>query len=188
MSLTAAVRSKIHIARQQLGLDDEAYRAVLARITGKRSSKDLSANQAGRLLQEFERLGWKPKPSSRAKGKPHNAEVLPGEIKVIEAQLTDMALPWSYADAIAHRMFGIQRVAWLRTPRQFKAILSALHVEQEKRALLQDVESLCESLGIERPEQESGLEELPGGWKRQRPILQLLVKNLRAAAINRGVL
>ncbi len=187
MSLTAAVRSKIHIARQQLGLDDDAYRAVLARITGQRSSKDLNANQAGRLLQEFERLGWKPRPARKAQGKPHNVDALPTQINVIEAQLTEMQLPWSYADGIASRMFGVQRVAWLRRPEQLKAVLSALHVEQQKRTLLEEVEGLCHLLGIDRPEQQSGLEELPRGWQRQRPILLLLVQSLRAAALNRGL-
>lgn len=188
MSLTAAVRSKIHIARQQLGLDDEAYRAVLARITGQRSSKDLNSRQAGRLLQEFERLGWKPKPSSRAKGKPHNAEVLPREIKVIEAQLADMKLPWSYADAIAKQMFQVDRVSWLCKPKQLQAVLAALHVEQEKRGLLASVEELCKALGIDAPNRLAGLEQLPTGWERQRPILRSLVETLHAAASNRGAI
>jgi phage gp16-like protein len=188
MSLTPAVRSKIHIARQQLGLDDEAYRAVLARITGQRSSKDLNATQAGRLLQEFERLGWKPKPGGKAKGKPHNFKTLPGEIEVIQAQLTNMGLPWSYADAIAKQMFRVQRVSWLRKPEQLQAILAALHVEQEKRGLLATVEELCKALGIDAPNRLAGLEQLPEGWERQRPILRSLVETLHAVAIDRGVL
>jgi len=79
-------------------------------------------------------------------------------------------------------MFGVARVAWLKKPDQVKAILAALHVEQEKRGLLESVEALCEQLGIEHPEQVMGLEQLPKDWKRQRPILKALVKAMQDAA------
>lgn len=55
-----ATFAKIHIAKKELGLDDDAYRDVLERITGKRSSKGMSANQHKAVLDEFRRLGWKP--------------------------------------------------------------------------------------------------------------------------------
>ncbi|MFV9497863.1 hypothetical protein ACNUI6_08035, partial [Pseudomonas aeruginosa] len=58
----------------------------------------------------------------------------------------------------------------------------ALHVEQEKRYLLAEVDRLCLGLGIEHPEQAAGLEQLPKGWRRQRPILKALVETLQAAA------
>lgn len=35
---------------------------------------------------------------------------------------------------------------------------------------------------IEHPEQAAGLEQLPKGWRRQRPILKALVETLQAAA------
>lgn len=186
MAIAKAILGKIHIARQQLGLEDDIYRAVLARVAGVSSAKSLSERQAGAVLAEFERLGWRPKPSTKAKGKPHNFIRLPEEVRVIEAQLADMGLSWAYADAIAKRMFGVPRVAWLKTPDKYRAILAALHVEQEKRSLLDQVEALCKRLDLEGPEQLAGLEGLPKGWQRQRPILKTLVKTLQAAAEARG--
>lgn len=56
--------AKIHIAKAQLGLDDEDYRALLARVTGKRSSRDLNAREVDMVLGEFKRLGWRPKTNS----------------------------------------------------------------------------------------------------------------------------
>lgn len=44
-------------------------------------------------------------------------------------------------------MYGIQKVVWLTKPDQFKGVLAALHVEQEKRGLLEQVEALCKELG-----------------------------------------
>lgn len=42
------------------------YRAVLERVCGVTSAKDLSDRQCGRLLGEFRRLGWKPKAAKPA--------------------------------------------------------------------------------------------------------------------------
>ncbi|MDH0290622.1 regulatory protein GemA [Pseudomonas sp. GD04087] len=186
MALAKALLSKIHIARQQLGLAEDVYRQKLQGMFGKASSKDLSPRQAEKLLEEFKRLGWKPQPSKRAAGKPHNFSKLPAEIEVIEAQLTEMRLPWSYADKIAKQMFKVEKVAWLKKPDQVKAVLAALHVEQEKRHLRAEVDRLCQSLGIEHPEQAAGLDQLPKDWQRQRPILKALVDALNAAVEAKG--
>ncbi|MDF5977878.1 regulatory protein GemA [Pseudomonas aeruginosa] len=181
-TLARGLLSKIHIARQQLGLQDDVYRQKLQVMFGKGSARDLNLRQAEQLLTEFKRLGWQPQPSKRAAGKPHNFSQLPAEVQVIEAQLAEMRLPWSYADKIAKQMFGVAKVAWLKKPDQLTAILAALHVEQEKRYLLAEVDRLCQGLGIEHPEQAAGLEQLPKGWRRQRPILKALVETLQAAA------
>ena len=53
--------AKIHIAKKELGLDDDSYRDVLERMTGQTTAKGLNDKQAGALLDEFKRLGWKPK-------------------------------------------------------------------------------------------------------------------------------
>lgn len=186
MALSKGILSKIHIARQQLGLAEDVYRQKLQGMFGKASAKDLSQRQAEKLLDEFKRLGWKPRPSSKSAGKPHNFAQLPAEVQVIEAQLTNMKLPWSYADKIAKQMFGVSKVAWLKKPDQLTAVLAALHVEQEKRNLLAEVDRLCQRLGIEHPEQVAGLEQLPKGWQRQRPILTALVNALNLAIEARG--
>ena len=54
----------IHVAKKQLGLDDETYRAVLVRVTGKASSKEMSEAERGRVLEEFRRLGFSNPPLS----------------------------------------------------------------------------------------------------------------------------
>lgn len=181
MTVMKAFITKIHIAKQQLGLDDDIYRGLLNRVAGVSSSKALTGKQATAVLAEFERLGWKPKPSTKAKGKPHNFKELPGQITKVEALLADMGLSWAYADAIARQMFKVQRVAWLRKPEQLDDIIAALHVEQEKRRLLARVEALCSQLGVDAPDRIAGLEQLPKGWQRQRPILHALVETLSAA-------
>ncbi|WP_339844373.1 regulatory protein GemA [uncultured Halopseudomonas sp.] len=171
-------QAKIHIARQQLGMDDQGYRALLARVAGVQSSKDLGARQVGAVLREFERLGFKPKPSTKAKGKPRNFADMPGEITKIEALLTDLGLPWSYADSIAKRMFKIERCAWLKSRKHFEGVIAALHVEQKKQQLKGSLEELLNELGYVGPERAALLESLPAGWDRKVPIMESLIDAL----------
>lgn len=188
MPVTKSTLSKIHIAKQQLQMDDDIYRGLLARIAGVKSSKELNSKQAGNVLREFERLGFQPKPSAKAKGKPKNFDQMPARITKIEALLADMRLPWAYADALARQMFKVEFVAWLKAPKQLDALIAALHVEQEKRGLFANVEQLLELLGERDPDWQLDLEALPAGWERRRPILKSLVETLTAAAAARGLL
>lgn len=52
--------ARIHIAKKELGLDDDDYRAVLMRAAGKASSKDMTVAERNRVLDEMRRLGWRP--------------------------------------------------------------------------------------------------------------------------------
>ena len=57
--MSNAELAKIHIAKKQLNLNDDDYRAILERVTGRATSKGMTANQHAAVLAEFNRLGWK---------------------------------------------------------------------------------------------------------------------------------
>jgi phage gp16-like protein len=118
--------SKIHIAKKDLGLDDETYRALLGRVSGVRSAKDLSPRQIGAVLAELERLGWSSttatKPGRKAPSPAVDREKLVGKI---EAFLAEAKRPWEYADGMASRMFKVERVEWL-DPAQLQKMVAAL--------------------------------------------------------------
>lgn len=126
MSLRNVHMAKIHIAKAQLGMDDETYRGVLARVAGVRSAKDLNSRQVGAVLAEFQRLGWTPTPAKKAGRKAPNAtaarKALTGKI---EALLAEAQRPWSYADAMALHMFKVERVEWLEAG-QLQRLVAAL--------------------------------------------------------------
>jgi hypothetical protein len=46
----------IHAGARELGLDDDARRALMERITGCRSAKDMTDAQMGAVLEEYSRL------------------------------------------------------------------------------------------------------------------------------------
>ncbi len=74
--------AKIHIAKKDLGLDDDLYRDALERVTGERSASKLSHSQLEAVLGEFRSRGWKPKRRKRS-GKPEVRKVfaLWGELR-----------------------------------------------------------------------------------------------------------
>ena len=76
--------ARIHIAKKELGLDDDIYRDVLERVTGKRSSNGLSATAQKQVIAEFQRMGWKGFTKGRKRSdKPYVRKVfaLWGELK-----------------------------------------------------------------------------------------------------------
>jgi hypothetical protein len=57
--------AKIHIARKELALQEAEYRALLKRVGGVASAKDLTEKAAIAVIAEMTRLGWQPKASTR---------------------------------------------------------------------------------------------------------------------------
>jgi len=51
--------AKIHIGKKALGLDDDTYRAFLAKLTGKTSAKTLNFFEQQKVLNEMRRCGFK---------------------------------------------------------------------------------------------------------------------------------
>jgi phage gp16-like protein len=61
--------AKIHIAKKQINITDDDYRAMLLRITGHKSSSLCSDLQLHAVLEEFKRLGFKAKTSPSGAGR-----------------------------------------------------------------------------------------------------------------------
>jgi len=51
----------IHVARKELGLDEDTYRALLQRVTGTASLRAMSEAQRAAVVKEMTRLGFKVK-------------------------------------------------------------------------------------------------------------------------------
>jgi phage gp16-like protein len=58
----------VHIARKDLALDTDSYRAILRRLTGLDSAGLMTIEQLGTVLDEFRRLGWRPKHHAKRAG------------------------------------------------------------------------------------------------------------------------
>ncbi|WP_275783561.1 regulatory protein GemA [Pararhizobium gei] len=86
-SLTAKHYSILRVAKSQLGLTDEDYRATLLRFAGSESAKALNAQSFQKLMAHFEQMGFQ----STAKRK--DAVRRPGMAS--QAQLRKIAALWA---------------------------------------------------------------------------------------------
>ena len=59
----------LHVAKRELHLDDETYRAALMQATSKRSSKEMSVGELERTLNHFKKRGFVIKPKTKQQHK-----------------------------------------------------------------------------------------------------------------------
>lgn len=132
--------AQIHIAKKDLGLDDESYRAILWRVSQKESCADMTVTQLVDVVKEMKRLGFKVQSTARSKAnhgkKPNAVQSKQALMNKIEAILADMNLSWAYAHAMARKMFGVDQVHWLDDNHLYK-LTQALAVYQRKQKVKQ---------------------------------------------------
>jgi len=120
--------AKIHVAKKCLGLDDETYRAMLWTCARVQSAKDLDAVGRQKVLDHLKARGFKGRRKGRSRP-PANREAL---IAKIRAQLGDR--PDGYADAMARRMFHVERYEWC-APDQLRKIVAALNYDAKRNVV-----------------------------------------------------
>lgn len=117
--------AQIHIAKKELGLDDETYRAMLWTCARVKSSKELDYGGRIAVLKHMKARGWKNHAA------PKVAKEKTALTSKIGALLADMKLPWSYAEGIAKQMYKRQKLEWCK-PAELRGIVAALAKKQAK--------------------------------------------------------
>jgi phage gp16-like protein len=129
--------AKIHVAKKQLGMSEDDYRAMLwtqGRVT---SSKDLDHAGRAKVLDYLKQVGFKAaaaKSIKRPSRPTPSADALP-LVRRIRAQLISLGrLPDTYADGVAKQMLGDdapQFFEWC-TPSVLTRISQALTYQQNR--------------------------------------------------------
>ena len=114
----------IHTARRALFMSDDAYRALLKRIAGVESSKNLNPLGVARVLREFERLGFKPV-AGAGRARPRVPDSRVKQIGKINAMLIAAGRQSDYADSLARRMYKVDAVEWCSSE-QLSGLIAAL--------------------------------------------------------------
>lgn len=115
----------VHVAKKQLGLNDDDYRAVLLRVGGRRSAAELTDRQLADVVAEFERKGFTSK--ARAPGKPrpadHPVALKARALWISLHQLGEIDNPSDAAlEAFACRQLGVVRFQWADQGKGYKLI------------------------------------------------------------------
>lgn len=115
--------AQVHVARKQIGMDEDDYRALLSRITGHGSAKDCDDRQLGAVIAEFERLGFRPSHAPRRSpaGSPTARKARAMWISLYQlgaiADASEAAL-----EAFARRQLHVDRLQWADERQGFRLI------------------------------------------------------------------
>jgi phage gp16-like protein len=119
--------AKIHIARAQLQLDDDAYRDMLWTVARARSAADLDSEGRHQVLEHLKARGFR----GRRKGRSRPGVGRVRLVRKIRAQLRAAGRQDAYADGIAQRMFHVDRYEWCDRD-QLHRIVAALTYDAQR--------------------------------------------------------
>jgi len=119
----------IHTLAKKAGLeDDDSYRDMLEQLTGQRSAAKLSRTQRYKVIQHLKANA--PKRAAHYPDRPNNTDTS-AQMKKIEALLAEAKYPWSYAKAIAKRMYHKEQLEFC-TSTELTGVISALIKDAKK--------------------------------------------------------
>jgi len=154
MSKTLA---KIHIAKKEMALHDDDYRAILQRETGQVTARGLTDAQADRVLEAFKRLGWKPtlvvhnrkagvtvkQPAQHPTAKKARALWISlGQLGVVRDP-SEAAL-----EAFGRRQLGVDKLQWADAQEMYR-LIEALKKMAERAGWSQDLTGVPASRHVE---------------------------------------
>jgi len=126
-----------HVIAARLGLDDDTYRDLLERLTGKRSMAKMDFRERRAVLDELRRLSGDTARRLRGTVPPPGApsgvrEELAAMIAKLEAIAAELGYSWAYIDGMAKRMFHVDRAQWC-TAEQLHKLVAALSFHQRRK-------------------------------------------------------
>ena len=114
--------AKIQIAKKELGMADDDYRALLLRITGKDSSTKLTDAQRIAVLAEFARLGWNNgKPAFKKSSKLHVRKVWALWSAMCDDDIPEVKTRAALV-AFIQRQANVDDPEWLTVDQSYKVI------------------------------------------------------------------
>ena len=126
-----AALAKIHIAKKQLAMEDETYRAMLQEVAGVDSAADLDLRGLGKVLDHLAKRGakfFRGGRRSKISSAPREKRRLLWKIYQL---LGDR--PQKYAVAILRNQGGPDALEWA-TPTQLHRVVAALEYDRMRKA------------------------------------------------------
>lgn len=129
--------AKIHVAKTQLALDDDNYRAILQRVAGQDSCKKCNLLQLQKIMAEMERLGFEPTRKNMGSKPLHTTDVS-AMMNKLAALLANGGKSWEYANGMAKRMFNKEQVNLLNA-NELRRLIAALNIHLLKQQAAQAI-------------------------------------------------
>ncbi len=125
----------IHAEAKRLRFDDTMYRALLLRVAGVNSAKDLDAKGRSDVLRafaEFNRARTTAEQMLLPNAPQNVRDELSAMIGKVAALLAEANRGWNYVHGMAQKMFDVRRVEWLHAD-QLHKVVAALQFDQQRR-------------------------------------------------------
>lgn len=126
----------IHALKARAALDDDSYRDLLSRETGQRSAKQLTGDQAGRVIERLKVLSGGAQTAVRASSKPLAEGALRLEGPFVGQCRSLWIAGWNLGVmddrrdtalvAFVERQTGLKTLNWLRDPAEANKVIEAL--------------------------------------------------------------
>lgn len=123
--MSAAAIRLIHVAKRELRMDDDDYRALLVRAGGQSSAKDLSEDGAQAVIEEMKRLGFKPRNANSTLSGPFAPKLVALWLSAWNLGIARNRHEHALI-AFAQRQTGIAHVRWVRDQRDAERVIEAL--------------------------------------------------------------
>lgn len=128
--------AQIHIAKVQLGMDDDTYRAMLWAVGRVHSAADLDYAARQSVLEHLRACGFKPTVKNQHGKRPKVGTDRDAQVRKLEALLADRSLPWTYITSgkpsMVQRICRVARIEWA-TAEQLGKLIAALSIDQRRR-------------------------------------------------------
>jgi len=148
----------IHVAKKDLGLDDDAYRAVLREQTGAETTSHLGIKGLEKVLDHMQARGFVIRARPKGKAAPlkrepiHDSDEQIRKIRSLWLELRDMGVLRDSSEAALNnycaRITGIARLDWVPTTTRLSQIIETLKKWVEREARKQE-EALIRQLWVE---------------------------------------
>lgn len=108
----------IHIARNDLQMDEDTYRQMLQGLTGKTSTKGMDVTQLNRVMESMKKKGFRVKPSGKARsGLPLDTHPQSKKLRALWLEMASAGIVRDSSEqALAlwvQRETGISALRWL---------------------------------------------------------------------------
>ncbi len=114
--------AKIHVAKKEMALADDDYRAMLIRVTGRASSADCTPRELRSMVEAMKAQGFKDKPKSRGAAD-HPAATKARALWISLYHLGAIDNPAEQAlEAFAMRQLKVARLQWANQASCYKLI------------------------------------------------------------------
>lgn len=136
--------AKVHIAKGQLGLADDDYRAVMLRVAGRDSAAKCTDGELETILKEFARLGFQAQArSGAAKPADHPTARKARALWISLHQLGAVRDPSDAAlESFARRQLGVARLQWANQSLAYR-LIEALKAMGERAGWSQDLTGIA---------------------------------------------